>query len=154
MADKVERQRAALKRFFDSYGKRSRNRVCSKAKVAESAVRAFMNGTTQYLEERTYEKLSGYSGWSIASLKGDEPSPDSTKTPSVLNHSSKEIGQTHSYRTDDGSVGGQEMSDRLLIEMLDKILDLPPGHRQRLKRHIEAIEGAESRPTSRVRTKP
>lgn len=153
MADKVERQRAALKRFFDSYGKRSRNRVCTKAKVAESAVRAFMNGTTQYLEERTYEKLSGYSGWSIASLKGDEPSPDSTKNPSVLNHSSKEIGQNQSYRTDDGPEGGQEMPDRLLIDIYDMILDLPPGHRRRLKRHLEAIEGAEARPTTRARTK-
>lgn len=154
MKDLAAKRRDALKAFIASYGYRKRNWVAIKAEVAESALRAFMKGDTTYLEEPTYEKLATWSGWTVAELKGetDPPTPNdiaSRKSRNGVgtgNDSSTLLGQD-AYRTDANSPEseGQDMGDRLFIEILDKVNGLPPGHLHRLRLLIDRLDTAEGR---------
>lgn len=42
------------------------------------------------------------------------------------------------------------MADRLLLDILNKIYELPPGHVRQLKRHLDVIEGALNLPQQRA----
>jgi hypothetical protein len=149
MKDLPSQRRAALKAFIDSFGKRKRNWVATRAKVSESALRAFLAGKTAYLEERTYDTLAAWSYWTVAELKGETEKPTSDDILSRKSGTPRERANDlvtnlsqDAYRTDAGSPEseGHDMGDRLFIEILDKIEALPPGHLHRLRVLIDRLD--------------
>jgi hypothetical protein len=156
MRDLPAQRRAALKAFIDSYGHRKRNWVAIKAKVSESALRAFLAGKTTHLEERTYDSLAAWSSWTVAELKGETEKPtsdDIASRKSVTNgHHDNDllsgIGQSAPGTDRSPESEGNEMADRLFIEILDKIDGLPPGHLHRLRVLIDKIDNTQGRAAS------
>jgi hypothetical protein len=158
MKDLPAKRRAALKAFIDSYGKRKRNWVATRAKVSESALRAFLAGKTAYLEERTYDTLAAWSYWTVPELKGETEKPTSDDILSRKSGTPRErandlvtdSGQ-NAYRTNAGSPEseGHDMGDRLFFDILDKLEALPPAHLHRLRVVIDRMDVAEGRSSPR-----
>jgi hypothetical protein len=155
MKDRVERRQERLRAFVASFGDRKRNWICRQSGASESALRAFENGESQSLEEKTYDKLSEWSGWTVAELKGDAPIPSrqdilSRKTGTQQeqgNDSLRRKGQD-THKTADGPNSEEDaMPDRLFVEIMDRIDSLPPAYVSRLRRYLDRIDkDASARP--------
>ena len=146
---KSRRDRLGL--FFQRQEPLSRNAVCKRAKVSESAIGAYLRGTgkrpPRSLSTDTYSKLAAWSGWTIAELMAEDPVP----TPDDI---SSRKGGTHPEPSNDSlanvsnnatrTVGSPEsegdMPDRLFFEIIDRLEDLPPGHLHRLRVLLDRMD--------------
>ena len=103
-------------------------------------MRDFFKGRNQSLDERTYERLSAYSGWTVAQIKGDELRRKNDTGVNPASDTQNGIGH-NAFRTSD-SPESEGIMGQLRLEIVDKIWDLPADRLPSLKKHIEAIERA------------
>jgi hypothetical protein len=163
--EEIERRRKRLELFFKLHLPLTRNAICKKAKASESTVGAFLRGgkrAPRFLTDDTYLKLSDWSDWTIAELKGEapEPSPEDIASrknaKSVTKVSDSLTTIRHPVpRTSDSPESEGQMEDQLRLDLVDKIWIIPADRLEGLAKHIEAIEravGQLPRPQQRGKT--
>lgn len=152
---KEDTARAALKMFFDSYGPRSRNRVCKAAGVSESAIRAYLSGESHALDTKTYRSLAKYSKKSVAELMGEQTDlSQNDKIPG--NVSDLEGNLTHiGGGASASSTTEGNMTEQDRIDLIDDILTMPLERLGGVKKYVQSIKvagAARANPPHRGRT--
>jgi hypothetical protein len=147
----VMNRRERLKLFLQMQRPLSRNAVCNKADVSESTIGAFVRGapSPRYLTDETYDRLSKWSGWTIAELKADAPPPTrddvlsrkSENGKGTRNDSLTALGH-NTVRTEGGSEPEGRMGEELRLEIVNRVWGLPEEFLDGLIKHIETIERA------------
>lgn len=150
-----------MQAFVASFGRRKVNWVARQADVSEATLRAFLKAETGYMEEPTYDKLSAWSGWTVAELKGDAPIPTPNDILSRKNENgNRTVNDSLGIKSENvpGTTDGVperegQVARNLRLSIVNKIWDLPGEYLDGLKKHIEAIEDATGRGEARPQTR-
>jgi hypothetical protein len=160
MDERIKQQRDRLRLFFKRQLPMSRNAVCkavSKATgstMSESTLGAFIRGglnSPRFPTDDTYNKLSTWSKWTIAELKGDAPVPSPEDIVSRKSDPSapklSDLETTFHQDNPNGARNGDDHQEgdmvyQLRLDLVERIWEIPAERLESLKKHIEAIEGA------------